>query len=298
MITTSNNETRLYDSGQIRIFSLPNNTPLLWQSFTDDKEGSDTEYNILSFVHITPQARFAVSSPNGRYMLLVLEESVDLVFNPFNAPRFTTYVVNNNQVSTAVTEQSTFCFKALNDNSLSPLAFVDGRCTCLPSDRLAARVYPAIQNLDKATQITLSERVPCVMKDCKVAVGEFSVANFGLQQRCADGLGICSQFADASIANLLVTQDCGTALRSCVDSSHCPVGSNCRNGQCVATCSSDITCQQANPNARCINGQCQLVAPKTTSSKLSITWILAIIVGCMLFVVLLLLIYFSVLRTK
>jgi len=297
MVTSRTVITQLYDNGVVKALDAFTQD-VLWESDTNDQEGSDMAFNVLSLeTTFTTQASFAVSSPNGRYMLCVLEESVDLVFNPFNLPRFTKYVEDNSTVDTAANAQSNFCFQALNNTKANALKFVDNHCACLSSTRLASRVYPQLSSLPIPTQIFLTQQTPCVLQDCQVLpTDEYTISNMAVGTRCINDVGICSQFASPGTENILLTQDCGLNLRTCVNSADCPLGANCRNGQCVEMCSSDITCINANPLARCVNGQCQVQS--TSKNGLSLVAILSIIFGALLLLLLLFVVYFAVRRTE
>lgn len=291
LITSGNYTTRLYDNGVIQVVDTTSSNEV-WNSHTDDQEGANDSFNILDLVvSYTTQALYAVSSPNGRYLLLVLEESVDLVFNPFNMPRFTSYAENSLQQ--AVDGQSFFCFSALNDEEQNPVKFVDGHCTCLVSDRLLGRVFPGSDTLDLVTRFTLKQRIPCVMQDCQEALAaqEWTIASLEVGDRCEESVGICSSYSPG-VENVIVTQNCGINTRPCVDSSHCPIGANCRNGQCLQSCSNDVTCSNANPFAKCVGGQCEVVSTPPPSSPLTLNAILAIVFGAILLILLCLLVYY------
>src|SRR5207247_4583435 len=125
----------LCNNGNIRVFLDPDaasqNMPL-WESFTDDHQGSNDDFTQLVFPlqTIAQGTLGAISSPNGLYMLLIYADHVDLVFNPFNVPRFTAFTQKVDDLQNAVNAQSTFCFLALNNPATQPLAFVDASSKC------------------------------------------------------------------------------------------------------------------------------------------------------------------------
>jgi len=297
--------TRLYNDGEIRIFQAENDTVPLWQSFTNDQEGSPTEFATLAIPlqHIAVNTLGAVSSPNGRYLLVVYNDRVDLLFNPFNAPRFTQWTnaqTNPFQsLQASIAAQSQFCFLGLNNIDENPLVFIDDRCTCLPSEELVKRVYGAnrLAVLPTSTQTRLLEDTPCIMRDCQLDEAEYSNASINLGTRCVVSTGVCAQYVEANVENFLVTQNCGLDIRSCVTSENCPFGSNCRNGQCVTQCTTDALCRTANPLAKCINGQCQVPlnsSQTTNSTKNELWWLLVVLLALALFALLIVIVYYSV----
>jgi len=292
------NVVRLYDNAEIQIYSDTN--ILVWNSATNDQEGSDSFFAVLPLedsnaIKARDVSR-AVSSPNGRYMLLVYNnDRVDLVINPFNMPRFTASTEQTDNLTRAVRAQATFCIQALNGQERNSVEFVDKRCSCLTSQRLLERVYPKILSLSQQTQLKLSQDLPCVMNDCDLAEAEYSNAASFVGTRCILSTGVCSQHIDPSIQNLISVQDCTVNLNPCTTTANCPTGSNCRNGQCVAQCSSDTTCRAANPLARCIGGQCIEQAPNSQeeSQGVSAFYIISIILAVILLILLILLVFFS-----
>ncbi len=290
---------QLYDNGEIHILHAVLGV-LLWNSATNDQEGSDAFFNVLplanSFAITARGASRAVSSPNGRYLLLVYNDRVDLVINPFNMPRFTASTeLQEEGLESAVKAQANFCIQALNGEARNSVEFVDGRCTCVGGPRLLKRVYPRIQTLTIAVQDKLQEDLPCIMKQCDLYEAEYSNAAAFVGNRCIVSTGVCSQHIDPAVQNLIAVQDCGINLNPCTSTANCPTGSNCRNGQCVAQCSSDATCRNANPLARCVNGQCIEQTPKSQQNTNSVSsfYIVSIVFAVILLILLILLVFFS-----
>jgi len=283
---------------------------LLWDSGTNDQEGSDQTFAVMPLSEsYAPGTLQSVGSVNGRYMLLVYADRVDLVYNPFNMPRYTSYVLtptNGTNLGRAEQAQSNFCIQALNNTSVSQLKFVDNHCACLRNEIMASRVFPAIRTLGLDSQVLLERRTPCVLKDCQLnPVDEYTVSNLSVGNDCKEGLGVCGQFApnlDSNL-NLFLIQDCGNIVNPCLNSGQCPAGSICRNGQCVPSCTNDSMCKLIDPFAVCIQGQCQIQnqqnASGNNSSSSSGTWspwtiVLAVIFGVMALSLLLALTYLVV----
>ncbi len=308
MLRDVNRVVHLYDNGVICVFlnqTDANANNIYWNSFTDDKEGSNRVFTVLPSALDENAAKAngahrAVSSMNGRYLLLVFaNDRVDLVLNPFNAPRFTQFTNQVKNLQYAVNAQSTFCFRALNDGKTT--SFVDKRCSCLPSMRLLQRVYADPQKLAPLVQERLFNDLPCVSADCQLTDAEFTNAKAHVGVKCIVPTGVCAQTGDRNFDdNLVSTQNCGVSLMPCVSSKECPLGTSCHNGQCVAQCSSDETCKSANLFARCINGDCRVLNAEQIGSRagtrLSNLWIIAITIASIVLMLLILLVYFTVVR--
>lgn len=263
----------LYDCGNIRVYeneAALQDGIVLWESFTNDGYNSDSNFNRLQLplVAVAAGTLGSVSSPNSQYMLVIYSSHVDLVFNAFNNPRFTTATLERKNLQDAISAQSAFCFQALNIASPPRnLHFADVRCTCAVGDRLTWRVYAhtAFDALPLVTQRLLEQQTPCLMRNCQLEQSEFSNVAHYLSQRCLTSNGICATILPPGIERFLIAQDCTNGAHQCTTSNDCPFGSSCRNGQCISQCSSDIICARANPLATCINGECIVLnRPKNT----------------------------------
>lgn len=306
MLADDSRVTRLYSNGEIKIYANNNTDDIpLWQSFTDDQEGSNIDFNTLTLPldSIAINTQGGIASPNGRYLLLVYADRVDLVFNPFNAPRFTQWTNLEEQdplsLKRSVDAQSAFCFSGLNNIELNPILFLDGRCACLASQTLTERVYGPnrLIVLPIDTQLRLQEDVPCIMTQCDLDPAEYSNASFSVGTRCVLNTGTCAQYINTNMQNLVVAQDCGNGVRPCSSSLECPFGGICRNGQCVTQCTTDALCRGANPMSSCVDGQC-VVRTMQQNSEGMWWWIGAVAVGVVLLILLILVVYYGVKRAK
>jgi len=283
LVTNPLHITELYDSGSIRVRDA-DSKDVIWDSGTNDQSGADEVYfAVLDLLEPTraPGTLHAVSSPNGRYMLMVFDDRVDLLYNPWNMPRYTNYVldpVNGTTLARAEEAQINFCIQALNNPNGSPIKFVDNHCACLRSHRMAGRVFSDLESLETDTQILLEQRTPCILKDCQLAPqDDYTVASLSVGNDCKEGLGVCGQFANNldTNANLFIIRDCSNVVTTCMNSAQCPAGGICRNGQCVASCTNDTMCRNINPLAICIQSQCQVQnSPSEDPNKWSVGMIL------------------------
>lgn len=305
--------TRLYDNGNLRIFANivdAQNNIAMWESFTSDQYGSDVIFAELSYPlpSVTATGTLAtLVSPNGMYVLIVTTATVTIAFHAFNNPRFTTSSIETGTLTSAVAAQSRFCFQAMNqnkgtpNNGMSDLAFTDPRCNCIASERLTGRVYDAqtFDTLPPIMQLNLNDTTPCILRNCKPLLGEYTNANLYLANKCISSNGFCQSILPTSVnPNVYVAQDCIVNLAPCVTSMDCPLGSSCKNKQCFLNCTTDLPCLKANPLASCVNGQCQIANPQTKSTTTTNWMWFGVAVCVVLFVVLLAVLVFVSMRNK
>lgn len=314
MITKPGRVTYLYNNGNIKVFENEASILLqpIWESATDDKDGDSTVFTILRLESIATNTIGSIASSNGRYILAVFNDSVQLLFNPFNAARYTLWTSfgAEERLKSAVEAQSKFCFQALNNPNIDPTYFVDSRCSCIGSERLLGRIYDptGIESLPITTQERLKKNLPCILSACQLEPAEYTNAARFLKNTCLGPASVCSQYSNPGIKNLLITQQCGINTRPCNISADCPYGSSCVDKQCLNTCSTDAACQQGNPFAICVDGNCRVNSSKNNNAippsppvkdqqqddTLSIYWILVIIAAIIVFFLLILLVFYSV----
>jgi hypothetical protein len=292
-------KVRMCNNGNVQVVDL-------WTSYTDDQQGGQEDFNVLLYPldAIAPGTIGSVSSPNGIYMLLLYENSIDLVINPYNTPRYTKFTSETNSLDTALAAQSKFCFEVLNNpNSDNPLAFADNRCLCLSSSRLAQRVYnpQTIETVPVARKKRLVDQLPCILSNCQVETNEYSNVAFGIGQKCLAATGICATQVTPGIQNFIIQKNCSLLSQPCAQDNDCPQNTQCKLGQCQPNCTTDAECQAANPNARCLNGNCTLIQPAATqqqATQLSVFTIVAVVLAVLFLIILCLTVFFGVAARK
>ena len=255
------------------------NEEILWQSHTHDRV-NDNSIRQQFFPLLTP---FAASSKNGLYLVYVSKKNrLRLVFNGFNALRFTRWCAQNPELlGKAIDMQSNFCWNGLKNLEPDPLDFADSRCRCIGGERLFHLIAPHADDIPSSVAGPLQENLPCLVTGCNVT-GENNITNVGtyVAQRCANrSFVFCDTLLqlgkNASLINGGIIQNtiCAKNQEFCDPTHPCGPGLTCSNGRCLTTCANDEECYKTHGDVliqRCVNGACQpsLLKPRTTQLPL------------------------------
>ncbi len=296
------NNTFLYDDSNVQI-TKRGGTPdaLLWESHTHDQRPDTEPASHAIFAVDSPP--FAVSSPNGFYLLYVTANSrLRLVFNGFNIERFAQWCsVNQERLGQAIDMQSNFCWNALKIPVAGSDKFVDTRCSCIGGARLFHILAPQAEVLPASLLAPLSQNIPCIALSCDIGTSppENNVRIYQ-QDRCKNrNFLVCSQVLEVGVnlnlinGGVVVKQQCLTTGPEsfCQSNEQCGPGFMCNNGQCLTSCSNDAQCQQIYGDVlvhRCIQGTC-LPSVAKQSTPVSPIIIIGIIAAIVLLVMILLL---------